>query len=108
MRLYSYAAESNMQFVLKNISSMLSCNEQTALNVYEKFPSIRAVAELSRMKQNIMVLTNNGVSKQIIGENPFLLNLELGIWIFRQYFIFVMNSIQFYIVAQMHFSANWK
>ncbi len=97
IRLYSYAAESNMQFVLKNISSMLSCNEQTAKDVYEKFPSIRAVTALVRAKKNIVVLTENGVSKQLIGDNPFLLNLELGM---------LCNRNAFYYLIQLFYTSS--
>lgn len=78
LQLHSFAVESNMNFMLKNICQIMSCSEQTALTVYQAFPSIRSVTALSRMKQNIKLLTNNGVSKELICDNPFLLNLEIG------------------------------
>lgn len=77
-QLNSFAVESNMNLVIQNICLILPCSEQTALNIYQKFPSIRSVTALSRIKQNIQLLTDNGVSKELIADNPFLLNLEIG------------------------------
>lgn len=77
-QLHTFAVESNMNFVLKNICEILSCSDQAALTVYQTFPSIRSVTALSRIKENVELLANNRVSKALIADNPFLLNLEIG------------------------------
>lgn len=67
-----------MNFMLENIGQMLSCNKKTAKSVYHNFPSICPVTTLRQIKENIDLLKQNGVSKELIAENPFLISLEFG------------------------------
>lgn len=98
-----FVVDSKMESLLKNIRLTLSCSEKTALTVYQKFPSIRSFNAINRIKPNISLLLKNGVSKESIADNQFLLILKIG-WLLHTTFIYLLFQLNVYV--QVHLSVN--
>lgn len=74
----SIAFEANMHYVLNTIRQLLTCSNSRASVIYDKYPSIRSIDMMSKVKINIELLTQNGISSGTIIENPFLLIMKEG------------------------------
>lgn len=63
------------QDVIANFCQKFGCTESIAMNIYNKFPSLRPI---NAVKNETLQMLQDNISPQSIVENPSLVTMDIG------------------------------